>query len=186
MSNLLCPDIMVFNSVKHYDYEMTDITVLATGEVSSNIGAIYLSITLSIYLSVCLSIYIYIYTYTHAVYVNKPCIHLYSFGGSRRQTCSRAVNWIGPTGLGTTRYPCGLLALGLPGTQVDYWPWDYQVPKWTTGLGTTRYPSELLALGLPGTQVDYWPWGYQVPKWTTGLGTTRYPCGLLALGLPGI
>ena len=62
MSNLLCPDIMVFNSVKHYDYEMTDITVLATGEVSSNIGAIY---PLSLYQSIYLSVYLYTYIYIH-------------------------------------------------------------------------------------------------------------------------
>ena len=58
----------------------------------------------------------------------------------------------------------------LPGIQVDYWPCDYQVPRWTTDLGTTKYPGGrlafwasrhpggLLAFGLPGTQVDYWPW----------------------------
>ena len=46
----------------------------------------------------------------------------------------------------STRYPGELLGLGLPGIQVDYWPRDYQVSRWT------------ISLGLPGIQVNYWAW----------------------------
>jgi hypothetical protein len=32
-SKVWCPDIMVYNSVEHYDYETTDLILVNTGEV---------------------------------------------------------------------------------------------------------------------------------------------------------